>query len=161
MHITFICTGNTCRSPMAEGIARKIIAEHYPDSGITVSSAGIAAQCGSPASAHSIDVCREIGVDLSAHRARYIDPEVLWNTDLFVAMSSYHAEALLIHGVPNRKILILGGGVPDPCDGDKSDYRFARNLIYLFLEMLLRELTYEKHCLTEMWRLEPKYRLFR
>ena len=161
MHITFICSGNTCRSAMAEGIARMLIRERYPRSGITVSSAGLAVCPGFPASKYAIDVCRELGVDLSAHRARYIDPEVLWDTDLFVAMSSYHAEALLIHGVPNRKILILGGGVPDPCDGDKSDYRFARNLIYLFLEMLLRELTYEKQCLTEMWRLEPKYWLFR
>ena len=140
MHITFICTGNTCRSPMAEGIARKIIAEHYPDSGITVSSAGIAAQCGSPASAHSIDVCREIGVDLSAHRSQRLNPEILEKTGLFAVLSPEHAAILQYFGVSGDRIVLLGGGIPDPYGGDEDLYRSCRDEIYKAVQKLLEDI---------------------
>lgn len=140
MHITFICTGNTCRSPMAEGIAKKIIAEKYPDSGVTVSSAGLNTFNGSPASQHSIDVCREIGIDLDGHRSRRINQEIADTTDLFAVMTVSHARYLRCCGIPRSKIAILDEGIPDPYGGDEYDYRRCREAIYDAVEALLDSL---------------------
>lgn len=141
MHITFICTGNTCRSPMAEGIARKIINEQYPDSGITVSSAGLNTFNGSPASQHSIDACREIGIDLLGHRSQRINQEIADNTDLFAVMTPSHAQFLRQCGVPSDKIAVLGSGVPDPFGRDLEQYCACRDSLIKAVESLLAELT--------------------
>ena len=111
MHITFICTGNTCRSPMAEGIARQLIAEKNRDKEITVSSAGLGTYNGSPASQHSIDVCREIGIDLTSHRTQRLNQEIADKTDLFAVMTESHRLALLYYGIPEEKIAVLGDSV--------------------------------------------------
>ena len=136
MHITFICTGNTCRSPMAEGIARRIIKESYPDSGVTVSSAGLATYNGSPASGHSIDVCREIGIDLTSHRSQRLNPEIAEKTDLFAVMTDSHRQVLLQCGIPQNKIAVLGG-ISDPYGGDEEEYRACREQILNEVETLL------------------------
>ena len=138
MHITFVCTGNTCRSPMAEGIARDMISKRYPDSGITVSSAGLAAYNGAPASQHSIDVCREIGIDISAHRSQRLNPEIIQNTDLFAVMTLSHMYCMLQWGIPADKIVVLGN-ISDPYGGDEDEYRACRNQIYREVESLLRK----------------------
>ena len=137
MHITFICTGNTCRSPMAEGIARNIIAQEYPDSGVTVSSAGTGAFGGDAASQHSIDVCREIGVDISGHRSQCLNPEILEKTDLFAVMTGNHAAFLRRCGVPSDHIAVLGN-IPDPYGGSEEIYRRCRDRIYTEVQKLLR-----------------------
>lgn len=137
MHITFICTGNTCRSPMAEGIARKIIAEKYPEAQITLSSAGLNTFNGSPASQNSIDVCREIGIDLLEHRSRRINQEIADNTDIFAVMTQSHADFLRRCGVPSNKIELLGNGIPDPFGGDIEIYRRCRDSITNAVEGLL------------------------
>ena len=136
MHITFICTGNTCRSPMAEGIARGIIAEKYPGKGITVSSAGLSAFNGEPASQHAIDVCREKGIDLTGHRSRRLNPEIAEKTDIFAVMTQQHRYFLLRLGIPDHKIRVLGD-IPDPFGGSEEDYRQCRDRIYSETEKLL------------------------
>ncbi len=137
MHITFICTGNTCRSPMAEGIARKVIEEKYPDSGITVSSAGLSTYNGAPASQHSIDVCREIGIDISSHRSQRLNPEIAANTDLFAVMTHSHARILRQFGIPENKIALPDEEISDPYGGDEMEYRECREQIAKAVEMLL------------------------
>lgn len=137
MHITFICTGNTCRSPMAEGIARKIAAEKYPDQDWTFSSAGLAAFNGSPASRHSIDVCGERGIDLSAHRSQRLNPEIAAKTDLFAVMTAGHAQILRQCGIPAEKIAVPDGEIPDPYGGDEEEYRDCRDEITRAVEKLL------------------------
>lgn len=137
MHITFICTGNTCRSPMAEGIARKIASEKLPDRDLTFSSAGLATYNGSPASQHSIDVCREIGVDLTSHRSQRLNPEIAANTDLFAVMTKGHAQILRQCGIPAEKIALPGGEISDPYGGDEEEYRNCRDQIHSAVEKLL------------------------
>ncbi|MBQ9902273.1 MAG: low molecular weight protein arginine phosphatase [Clostridia bacterium] len=141
MHITFICTGNTCRSPMAEGIARKIAADHYPDQNWCFSSAGLATFNGAPASQHSIDVCREIGIDLSSHRSQRLNPEIAANTDLFAVMTDSHRNILLQCGIPAKRIALLGEGIPDPYGGDEEEYRACRDEIHRAVEQLLESLS--------------------
>ena len=144
MHITFICTGNTCRSPMAEGIARKIIEEKYPASGITVSSAGLATYNGAPASQHSIDVCGEIGIDLTSHRSQRLNPEIAEKTDLFAVMTGSHKNYLLSCGIPGDKITVPDGEIADPYGGDKEEYRACRDQIYRAAEKLLEDVNKQK-----------------
>lgn len=137
MHITFICTGNTCRSPMAEGIARKIPSEKWKDSNLTFSSAGLATYNGAPASQHSIDVCREIGIDLTPHCSQRLNPEIAANTDLFAVMTKGHAQILRQCGIPAEKIALLGGEISDPYGGDEEEYRECRDQIFSAVEQLL------------------------
>lgn len=136
MHITFICSGNTCRSPIAEGVARKLLEDNYPGSGVTVSSAGLATYNGLPASQHSIDVCGEMGIDINAHRSRRFNPEIAENTDIFAVMTDEHRQILLRYGIPESRIAVLGG-VPDPYGGDRDEYRRCRNQIIAETERLL------------------------
>jgi Protein-tyrosine-phosphatase len=140
MHITFICTGNTCRSPMAEGIARKIASEKWKDSNLTFSSAGLATYNGAPASQHSIDVCREIGIDLTPHRSQRLNPEILEKTGLFAVLSPEHAAILQYFGVSGDRIVLLGGGIPDPYGGDEDLYRSCRDEIYKAVQKLLEDI---------------------
>ena len=75
-HITFVCTGNTCRSPMAEVIAHRIIAEKQI-SHVTVGSAGIAAWPGDPASDGAREAAKQMGLDLESHRSMPLTEEVV------------------------------------------------------------------------------------
>ena len=134
----FVCLGNICRSPMAEGIARDMISKRYPDSGITVSSAGISTFNGAPASQHSIDVCAENGIDISSHRSQRLNPEIIQNTDLFAVMTLSHMYCMLQWGIPADKIVVLGN-ISDPYGGDEDEYRACRNQIYREVESLLRK----------------------
>lgn len=137
MHITFICTGNTCRSPMAEGIAKKIIAEKYSDSGITVSSAGVSASNGSAPSENSVIVCEEIGIDISNLRSKSLSHDLLEHTDIFAVMTKSHADILKFYGIPEDKIIVLGDGIPDPFGGSTAIYRKCRDVIADAVDELL------------------------
>ncbi|WP_085832134.1 low molecular weight phosphatase family protein [Clostridium merdae] len=139
MKIVFICTGNTCRSPMAEGLFRKMLLERGITD-ITCSSAGLFANAGEPAAENAVAVCRELGVELSSHRAKPVTKELLQSADLFVVMMQNHAGALQAAGVPREKIKVLGGGVGDPYGGSMEIYRASCDQIRKALEELLYEL---------------------
>ena len=93
MHITFVCTGNTCRSPMAEGLFKKIIEEKKLD-GVTCSSCGIYAFAGDTATPEAVEAAREKGADISSHRSRPFSEYIAYETDLFVCMTPSHAQAV-------------------------------------------------------------------
>ena len=122
---------------MAEGIAKKIIAEKYTQAEIKVSSAGLNALNGSPASQNAIDVCSEIGIDLLEHRSRRINREIADNTDVFAVMTRSHLDFLRRCGVDPNKIIVLGNGIPDPFGGDIEIYRKCRDSLISEVENLL------------------------
>ena len=90
--LLFVCTGNTCRSPMAEGIARLVLAGR-PD--WRIASAGVGAANGQPASSHAVTAVRQLGGDISQHRSQRITPQLLREADYIFALTRGHAEGIL------------------------------------------------------------------
>ncbi len=129
MHILFVCTGNTCRSPMAEAIARRLAGERGLE--VTVGSAGTSAWDGAPASDGALLVALEHGLDLSGHRARVLTRELVAGADLVLVMSPHHRERAVVLGGESRAHLLTdyasrsteGRPVLDPFGGDLDTYR--------------------------------------
>lgn len=130
MKVLFVCTGNTCRSPMAEGIFRKMIVEHGDEERLYCMSAGLAAEEGAPPTGSAVAVCREIGVEIGKHRAKRVsDLKNLEAFDVFAVMTETHAYVLRQAGVPENRLYVLEGEIPDPYGGDEEIYRVCRDRI--------------------------------
>jgi protein-tyrosine-phosphatase len=89
--VLFVCTGNSCRSPMAEGILKKMLKENKLDN-FEVNSAGISTLDGAPASLFAMEVAKTRNVDLSQHRSRQMNRQILKKADLVLVMSYEHIE---------------------------------------------------------------------
>jgi protein-tyrosine-phosphatase len=146
VNILFVCTGNTCRSPLAEGLARRIaLARGLTD--VTISSAGTNAWENSPASDGSVLVGMERQVDLTSHRARVLTPEIVSEADLIFAMTPSHAEQVKQMG-GRGKVHVLdayasgaeGDGISDPYGGELSAYRETADALELHLEKVFDRL---------------------
>ena len=88
--ILFVCTGNICRSPMAEGLFRHHLISTNKE--IITSSAGLQALVGDPAVAEAQELMLERGIDISAHRSRQITQQMLQNADLVLVMEEFQKE---------------------------------------------------------------------
>ncbi|NLB74513.1 MAG: low molecular weight protein arginine phosphatase [Firmicutes bacterium] len=95
--IMLVCMGNTCRSVMAEAMLRQALEEVMGDDAkdIRVISAGVSASCGDPASRHAEAAMRELGLDVSLHRARGVSAEALNEADLVLTMTTAIKDELL------------------------------------------------------------------
>jgi protein-tyrosine phosphatase len=89
--ILVVCTGNICRSPMAEGLIRHHLAQRELE-GIDVSSAGVAGWQDSPATPEAIQAMTELDIDIASHLARRLDPSMIEPAGLVLAMASEHAD---------------------------------------------------------------------
>ncbi len=133
-YIAFVCTGNTCRSPMAEGIFNKRAEEKGLD--VRAVSFGMAAVPGLAPSEKAVEVCREIGVDISGHRTHFIYDFQLGDFEKFYCMSLSHASILTESiGIPEENVEIVG--VVDPYGGSVETYRMCRDVLAAFVEELI------------------------
>lgn len=125
--ILFVCTGNTCRSPMAEHIARALESA-APGTGITTrfASAGIAAMEGMPPTPEAVAVLRQKGIDLSDHASQPLTPELIEQAELIYTMTPTHAQAVM-QGAPDaaHKVFPLADAeaVDDPIGQSVEVYR--------------------------------------
>ena len=136
--VLFVCTGNTCRSPMAQGLFSLMLKEKGIDD-VSCDSAGLSAFDGEAASENSIEAMSEIGIDISSHRSKTITRDLLNDTDLIVCLSKGHYD-VLCNFVNESKLKILGNGISDPYGMRLSEYIRTRDEIKSALTELLEEL---------------------
>ena len=131
--VLFVCTGNTCRSPMAAGLARNLVAERLgcrpaelAGKGVEVLSAGVFAGDGLPATDEAVAAAAERGADIAAHRSRKLTRQLIADADMVFCMTDSHV-AETVRLAPelsaNVRKLEARGDLPDPIGGGPAVYR--------------------------------------
>ncbi|MDA8097692.1 MAG: low molecular weight protein arginine phosphatase [Desulforudis sp.] len=144
--ILFVCTGNTCRSPMAAGLARHILARSG-DHRTRVLSAGVCTLPGTAATDVAIESLAEQGIDISNHRSAMLTPDLIAQADLILAMTASHKREVLQAGpdIAHKVYTIgeyagMGGDLADPFGGPLAIYRQYAARLEVLVRLVLRRL---------------------
>jgi protein-tyrosine phosphatase len=148
--ILFVCTGNSCRSPMAEGLFKKYLAEklgytvdRLVEKGYIITSAGTLGMVGFPASTEAVRVCAAMGVDISNHRSRALNGLLIEQSDLIYVMAQGHRDAVADispESIDNCSLLAEDTDIPDPIGQSQTVYNDCAELIDRALRKRLSEL---------------------
>lgn len=145
-NILFICTGNTCRSPIAAALAKDILKKEGIEA--VVDSAGVSVPCPLPATGHTVSILKEYGLDLSGHMSREFTSGDLEKADIILTMTKQHKDYLLSREHRySHKIFSLGEyagenqtEVVDPYGGDISMYKSCAGQIEALIRKIARVL---------------------
>jgi protein-tyrosine phosphatase len=141
LRIAFVCTGNTCRSPMAEAIARDWIAkrleiapERLREFGFEIASMGVTANVGVPVASYAVEALSKSRIPIEGHYARPVLPDEISRYDRVYAMTRSHLDALADILPPGRAkhfelLDPAGGDVPDPIGGTREEYERCAALL--------------------------------
>ena len=151
INVLFVCTGNTCRSPMATGLFRKYFrakklgctVDQLDKIGYKVTSAGTMAAAGWPASPEAIEVCKAKGADISGHRSMALSARLIRQSDVIYVMCRHHRDYVLglcPEAADKCFLLAYSTEIPDPIGGSEKDYYYSAELIEKALEKRISEL---------------------
>jgi len=149
--LLFVCTGNTCRSPMAEVICRDLISkkigckiDELEDHGVLVMSAGIAAMIGGRATQEAMQTVEQLGLDLNNHETQPLTESLVRHADLILTMTRSHREAILVQwpSASSRTQLLCrdGSDISDPLGGPLERYELCMEQIRQELAPRVEEL---------------------
>jgi protein-tyrosine phosphatase len=152
--IVFVCTGNTCRSPLAEALCKKLLADRLscavdelPARGFLVLSAGLAAMMEGAAAEEAVTVARTYGADLSLHRSRPLSADLVEQADYLFVMTQGHRQAVAAqypHLGPRPQLLSPDGAdVADPVGCDQQVYEECARQLWQHLQRFVAELPSE------------------
>jgi len=147
MNLLFVCSGNTCRSAMAEALAKKVARRRGIDD-VNVSSAGTNAWDNATATDEALLVGMERDIDLTAHRARKLTSAIVSEADLIFVMTPGHLEQVVqlggrgkVHVIDEYTSGVQSGGITDPYGGDLDAYRQTADALEQELEKLFDRIT--------------------
>lgn len=149
-HVLLVCTGNTCRSPMAEGLLKQLWAQSGAGWDLLISSAGTGAIDGDRASEHAVTVMKGLGFDLSGHRSRSLRSDVISQADLILTMTGRHKQHLLMlrPDLGSRVFTLgeyagIGQEVSDPYGGSLTDYKNTATDMEVLLKAIVERIKRE------------------
>ena len=142
MNLLFVCTGNTCRSPMAAAIMNKLCQESNLD--VRIESAGMFATDGEKASDEAVEAIKKYDIDLSDHISQQITPDLIEKSDMIITMTEAHK--MVLEDMAREKTCTLceladiSGDIDDPFGGDVEDYIEVADKLYIALTQLCNKL---------------------